>query len=117
MLIGSTAEFYWLNNEEIHIVGCPVYLGNYIKIIIRALNVFLILVYFFIYSRVTSLPVTMFPRFTVIVFVLLTRDVLSPLPPSPLAPPHTIPKEPPKIKWKAGNFIFLISKNVIRAGN
>ena len=36
MLIGSTAEFYWLNYEEIHIVGCPMYMENYIKIIIRA---------------------------------------------------------------------------------
>lgn len=36
MLIGSTAEFYWLNYEDIHIVGCPMYMENYVKIIIRA---------------------------------------------------------------------------------
>lgn len=26
VLIGSMAEFYWLNYEEIHIVGCPTYM-------------------------------------------------------------------------------------------
>ena len=26
MLIGSKAEFYWLNYKEIHIVGCPMYM-------------------------------------------------------------------------------------------
>lgn len=36
MLIGSTAEFYWLNYEEIHIVGCPMYMENYVQITIRA---------------------------------------------------------------------------------
>ena len=48
------AGFYWLNNEEIHIVGCLVYLENYIKIIIRSRNVFLISVYFFICSHVLA---------------------------------------------------------------
>lgn len=32
MLIGSTAEFYWLNYEEIHIVGCPMYMDVHGKL-------------------------------------------------------------------------------------
>lgn len=80
------AGFCWLNNEEIHIVGCLVYLENYIKIIIRSRNVFLISVYFFICSHVVA-------HYCVseALFALFSRDAALTLP----SPRRTqIPKKP-----------------------
>lgn len=109
MRVGSPAGSYWLNNEEIHIVGCPVYLGNYIKIIIRALNVFLILVYFFICSLVTSQPVTAFPRFTVIIAFCSPERRLEPSPPPPTA--FSFPQRAPqKISERLETLYFYFLK-------
>lgn len=49
--IGSPAGLYRPNNKEIPMVSFPVYLGISIKTIIRAGNVFLILVYFLIHPE------------------------------------------------------------------
>lgn len=83
------AGFYWLNNEEIHIVGCLVYLENYINIIIRSRNVFLISVYFFICSHVVAHYCVSEAHCDH--FVLFSRDAALTLP----SPRHTqIPKSP-----------------------
>lgn len=90
MLIGSTAEFYGLNYEEIHIVGCPMYMENYIKIIIRARE------------RLSNfgLFLPLFPGPSLLLrfrgSVLFSGDGAL-APPSRFTPPHTNhPKAPPR---------------------
>lgn len=95
MLIGSTAEFYWLNYEEIHIVGCPMYMENYVKIIIRARK----------HPSNFSLFVPLFPgpslllrfRGSLISSALFSGDGALTTPVLASPPPHTNPlKAPPR---------------------